>query len=50
MFLPLVLYLQTVLGLSPLASSVLALPMALTAACAARWPSGAVWTGSAPGR
>jgi MFS transporter len=42
MFLPLVLYLQTVLGLSALASSVLALPMALTAALAAGL-SGALW-------
>jgi EmrB/QacA subfamily drug resistance transporter len=43
MFLPLVLYLQTVLGLTALASSVLALPMALTAALAAGL-SGALWT------
>jgi EmrB/QacA subfamily drug resistance transporter len=42
MFLPLVLYLQTVLGLTALESSVLALPMALTAAAAAG-VSGALW-------
>lgn len=42
MFLPLVLYLQTVLGLSALASSVLAMPMAVTAAAAAG-VSGALW-------
>ena len=42
MFLPLVLYLQTVLGLTALASSVLALPMAVTAALASGI-SGAVW-------
>jgi EmrB/QacA subfamily drug resistance transporter len=43
MFLPLVLYLQTVLGLTALESSVLALPMALAAAAAAG-ASGALWT------
>jgi EmrB/QacA subfamily drug resistance transporter len=43
MFLPLVLYLQTVLGLSPLASSVLALPMALAAGVTAM-VAGATWT------
>lgn len=43
MFLPLVLYLQTVLGLSPLASSVLALPMAVAAGITAM-VAGAVWT------
>jgi EmrB/QacA subfamily drug resistance transporter len=43
MFLPLVLYLQTVLGLSPLESSVLALPMAVAAGAMAM-VSGAVWT------
>ncbi len=43
MFLPLVLYLQTVLGLSPLASSMLALPMAVAAGITAM-VSGAVWT------
>ena len=42
MFLPLVLYLQTVLGLTALESSVLAMPMALTAAAAAGL-SGALW-------
>lgn len=42
MFLPLVLYLQTVLGLTALASSVLALPMAVTAALAST-VSGALW-------
>jgi EmrB/QacA subfamily drug resistance transporter len=42
MFLPLVLYLQTVLGLSPLASSLLALPMALAAGVTAM-AAGAVW-------
>ncbi|MGH3760926.1 DHA2 family efflux MFS transporter permease subunit [Actinophytocola sp.] len=42
MFLPLVLYLQTVLGLSPLASSVLALPMAVAAGITAI-AVGAVW-------
>jgi EmrB/QacA subfamily drug resistance transporter len=42
MFLPLVLYLQTVLGLTALESSALALPMAVTAA-AASWVSGALW-------
>ncbi|MFL6127291.1 DHA2 family efflux MFS transporter permease subunit [Actinophytocola sp.] len=42
MFLPLVLYLQTVLGLTALASSALALPMAVTAALASGI-SGAVW-------
>ncbi len=43
MFLPLVLYLQTVLGMTALESSVLAMPMALTAAAAAG-VSGALWT------
>ncbi len=43
MFLPLVLYLQTVLGLTALASSVLAMPMAIAAALAAA-ASGALWT------
>jgi EmrB/QacA subfamily drug resistance transporter len=43
MFLPLVLYLQTVLGLSPLASSVLALPMAVAAGVTAM-VAGATWT------
>jgi len=43
MFLPLVLYLQTVLGMTALESSVLALPMALAAAAAAG-VSGALWT------
>jgi EmrB/QacA subfamily drug resistance transporter len=43
MFLPLVLYLQTVLGLSPLASSVLALPMAIAAGITAML-AGALWT------
>jgi MFS family permease len=43
MFLPLVLYLQTVLGMTALESSVLALPMALAAAGAAGI-SGALWT------
>lgn len=43
MFLPLVLYLQTVLGMTALESSVLALPMALAAAAAAGI-SGALWT------
>jgi MFS family permease len=43
MFLPLVLYLQTVLGLSALASSVLALPMAVAAGITAMI-SGALWT------
>ena len=42
MFLPLVLYLQTVLGMTALESSVLALPMAVTAAAAAG-VSGALW-------
>jgi EmrB/QacA subfamily drug resistance transporter len=42
MFLPLVLYLQTVLGLTALESSALALPMAVTAAAAAG-VSGALW-------
>ncbi|MFI7679588.1 DHA2 family efflux MFS transporter permease subunit [Actinophytocola sp. NPDC049390] len=42
MFLPLVLYLQTVLGLTALESSALALPMAVTAAAAAGL-SGALW-------
>jgi EmrB/QacA subfamily drug resistance transporter len=42
MFLPLVLYLQTVLGQTALQSSVLALPMAVTAAIASG-VSGAVW-------
>jgi EmrB/QacA subfamily drug resistance transporter len=42
MFLPLVLYLQTVLGMTALESSVLALPMAVTAA-AASGVSGALW-------
>lgn len=42
MFLPLVLYIQTVLGLTALESSVLALPMALAAAAAAG-VSGALW-------
>lgn len=42
MFLPLVLYLQTVLGLTALASSVLALPMAVTAALAST-VSAALW-------
>jgi EmrB/QacA subfamily drug resistance transporter len=43
MFLPLVLYLQTVLGLSALASSVLALPMAVAAGVTAMI-AGALWT------
>ncbi len=43
MFLPLVLYLQTVLGLSPLGSSMLALPMAIIAGVFAMIV-GAVWT------
>ncbi|OLF04282.1 MFS transporter [Actinophytocola xinjiangensis] len=43
MFLPLVLYLQTVLELSPLASSVLALPMAGAAGLTAI-VAGATWT------
>jgi EmrB/QacA subfamily drug resistance transporter len=43
MFLPLVLYLQTVLGLSALASSVLALPMAVAAGITAMI-AGALWT------
>ncbi|HEV7650137.1 MAG TPA: DHA2 family efflux MFS transporter permease subunit [Actinophytocola sp.] len=42
MFLPLVLFLQTVLGLSPLASSVLAFPMALAAGVTAM-VAGALW-------
>jgi EmrB/QacA subfamily drug resistance transporter len=42
MFLPLVLYLQTVLGQTALESSVLALPMAVTAAIASGI-SGALW-------
>jgi EmrB/QacA subfamily drug resistance transporter len=42
MFLPLVLYLQTVLGQTALASSLLALPMAVTAALAST-VSGALW-------
>lgn len=43
MFLPLVLYLQTVLGLTALESSVLAMPMAVAAAASAG-ASGALWT------
>jgi EmrB/QacA subfamily drug resistance transporter len=43
MFLPLVLYLQTVLGLSALASSVLALPMAVAAGVTAMI-AGSLWT------
>nr|WP_083661970.1 MFS transporter [Actinophytocola xanthii] len=43
MFLPLVLYLQTVLGLSPVSSSVLALPMAAAAGVTAM-AAGASWT------
>jgi EmrB/QacA subfamily drug resistance transporter len=43
MFLPLVLFLQTVLGLTPLESSVLALPMAVAAGVTAMI-AGAVWT------
>ncbi|WP_260193981.1 MFS transporter [Actinophytocola gossypii] len=43
MFLPLVLYLQTVLGLSPVASSVLALPMAGAAGIMAM-VAGTTWT------
>jgi len=42
MFLPLVLYLQTVLGQSPLASSLLALPMAVAAGITAM-AAGAAW-------
>lgn len=43
MFLPLVLYLQTVLGLSPLRSSLLALPMAVAAGLTAM-VAGTTWT------
>ena len=42
MFLPLVLYLQTVLGLSPLRSATVAIPMAVLAAVSATI-AGAVW-------